>query len=48
MKVCLINLKEGITGLKNERKELTQLIEKANNEYYCNDDPIMTIINMIY
>ena len=36
-------LKEGITGLKKmSEQELTQLIQKANNEYYCNTTPIMT------
>ena len=36
-------LKEGITGLKKmSEQELTQLIQKANNEYYCNTSPIMT------
>ena len=36
-------LKEGITGLKKmSEQELTQLIQKANNEYYCNTNPIMT------
>jgi len=36
-------LKEGVSGLnKMSEEELTQLIKKANNEYYCNSKPIMT------
>ena len=36
-------LKEGISGLKKlSEKELTDLIVKANDEYYCKSNPIMT------